>query len=451
MSPTNPAMSPTNPATSAASTAQSDTRRTQSGAARGLIVHDDLDLRLKVADLLRRAGATRPFDTSGAGDFASLTLEAMDPYAAFFLILNFAGDAHAESLKTLQRLRTQAPRTPIFVIACGGSERSAVQAVKSGAMDYWPIHAVELNELKSALKVIDALHGERAKPRAVPAAAAAAAPAKFDDLTIPGYRFVKRLSKSEAGGVYLAESTESAGQVAVKLQRLTDASQAQRKWFLRECELLSKLNHRSVADVLDYGATPECCYLVLDYFPCGSLRDRLRNPINEADALNYAMQIADALCVVHAANIVHRDLKPSNLMLTDDNRLVMIDFGLARSGVASLDITHPSISVGSPYYVSPEQIAGQEPDVRCDLYSFGVVLYELLTGSVPFAGRSVAEILEHHRVTPVPKLPPSLRHYQVLIDRLLAKSPQDRYASAVEVMTTLRTFMATPQLRTRNA
>jgi serine/threonine-protein kinase PpkA len=317
-------------------------------------------------------------------------------------------------------------------------------------MDYWPIHAVELSELKGALKVIDTLQGERAKPRMV-AAAPTAVPAKFDNLTIPGYRFIKRLSTSEAGGVYLAEATESSEQVAVKLQRMTDVSQAQRKWFLRECELLSKINHRSVADVLDYGATPECCYLVLDYFPCGSLRDRLRNPISEDDARNYALQIGDALCVVHAANIVHRDLKPSNLMLTDDNRLVMIDFGLARSGAASLDITHPSISVGSPYYVSPEQIAGQEPNVRCDLYSFGVVLYELLTGAVPFAGRSVAEILEHHRVTPVPKLPESLRRYQGLIDRLLAKRPQDRYASAAEAVAALRTLLTKPQTRTSNA
>ncbi len=421
-----------------------------SGAARGLIVHDDLELRLKVADLLRNAGATRPFDTVSAVDFEALSTAAMDPYAAFFLILNFAGGAQAHSLKTLTRVRTQVPRTPIFVIACGGSERNAVQAVKSGAMDYWPIHAVELNELKGALKVIDTLQGERTKPRAA-VASASAAPAKFDDLTIPGYRFIKRLSKSEAGAVYLAEAIESATQVAVKLQRMTDVSEVQRKWFLRECDLLSKINHRSVADVLDYGATPECCYLVLDYFPCGSLRDRLRNPISEDDALNYALQIGDALCVVHAANIVHRDLKPSNLMLTDDNRLVMIDFGLARSGTASLDITHPSISVGSPYYVSPEQIAGQEPNVRCDLYSFGVVLYELLTGSVPFAGRSIAEILEHHRVTPVPRLPPALRHYQTLIDRLLAKSPQDRYASAGEAVATLRTLLTKPQTRTRNA
>ena len=431
-------------------TAHSEGRRPVSGAARGLIVHDDLELRLKVADLLRNAGATRPFDTAAAGDFEALPTEAIDPYAAFFLILNFAGEAQAQSLRTLTRLRTQVPRTPVFVIACGGSERSAVQAVKSGAMDYWPIHAVELHELKGALKVIDTLQGERAKPR-LATAAPGAAPAKFDSLTIPGYRFIKRLSQSEAGGVYLAEAIESAEQVAVKLQRMTDASQAQRKWFLRECELLSKINHRSVADVLDYGATPECCFLVLDYFPCGSLRDRLRNPISEDDALNYALQIGDALSVVHAANIVHRDLKPSNLMLTDDNRVVMIDFGLARSGAASLDMTHPSISAGSPYYVSPEQIAGQEPNVRCDLYSFGVVLFELLTGVVPFAGRSVAEILEHHRVTPVPKLPPSLRHYQGLIDRLLAKSPQDRYASAAEVVTALRTLLTPPKTRTSNA
>jgi serine/threonine-protein kinase PpkA len=101
------------------------------------------------------------------------------------------------------------------------------------------------------------------------------------------------------------------------------------------------------------------------------------------------------------------------------------------------------MSVGSPYYVSPEQIDGQEPDVRCDLYSFGVVIYEMLTGSLPFRGKNVAEIVERHRTASIPRLPGALKKYQILLDRLLAKKPADRCASAQEAIVRLRALAAT--------
>jgi ActR/RegA family two-component response regulator len=429
-------------------TAHSIDRPLPAGPATGLIVHDDLELRLKVADLLRRAGANRRFDSAAHGDFAAMAITEVRRYCALFLVLEFAGSAKAGALLTLSRLRDQAPHLPVFVIARGGNERSAVLAVKAGAADYWPIHDVELQELGNALRVIDRLQGEPAMPPTT--AMPAHTPTNNDVHKIPGYRFVKRLSESDSGAVYLAEQSDLPSLVALKLQRIAEVSNEHRQRFLRECELLSKLNHRSIADVIDFGVTPDCCYLALEYFPCGSLRERLRNPVSELDAVNYALQIGDALRVVHAANIVHRDLKPSNLMLTDDNRLVMIDFGLARSGTASFEITRPNVSVGSPYYVSPEQIDGKEPDVRSDLYSFGVVIYEMLTGSLPYKGKTVADIVERHRTAPIPRLPPSLDKYQVLLDRLLAKKPTDRYASAQEVITNLRALPANPASRRPN-
>jgi serine/threonine-protein kinase PpkA len=130
---------------------------------------------------------------------------------------------------------------------------------------------------------------------------------------------------------------------------------------------------------------------------------------------------------------------------------VLIDFGLARSSLASLAITRSNMSVGSPYYVSPEQVDGQEPDVRCDLYSYGAVIYEMLTGSVPFRGKTIMEIIEQHRTAPIPKLPSTLKKYQSLIDRLLAKNPAERYASAQEVIVNLRALAPAPVSRRLNA
>jgi len=182
--------------------------------------------------------------------------------------------------------------------------------------------------------------------------------------------------------------------------------------------------------VLDYGITDEYSYLALEYFPCGSLRDRLKNPVSEADAVNYARQIGDALQVLHSANVVHRDLKPSNLMLTDDNRLILIDFGSASMRLAASDLSRSDLCTGTPYYVCPEQIDNRDPDGRGDLYSLGVVLYEMLVGALPYLGNNLIEIFTAHRAAPVPRLPQRVLRYQPIIDRLLAKEPDDRYPSA---------------------
>jgi DNA-binding NarL/FixJ family response regulator len=404
----------------------------------GLIVHDDLDLRLKVADLLRKAGTQRRFDSATLAAFHAMTVEEMRRYAALFFVLEFADTtAGSDSLLSLSRLRSQIPRFPIFVIARSGDERCAVRSLKAGATDYWPIHSISLPEIALALREVDAA-ASRPAPSSPPAGSRSSESYVKPIAPVTGYRLVKTLYESDARAVYLAEHRESPELVALKMQRLAGVSSDDCKRFLRECKLLSQLNNRAIANVIDFGTTDEVCYLALEYFPCGSLRDRLRNPLSEAEAVNYGTQICEALRVMHAASIVHRDLKPSNLMLTQDNRLVMIDFGLARSSVVEFEITRPDTSLGSPYYVAPEQIEGQQPDARSDLYSLGVVLYEMLTGTVPFRGKSVADIVQAHLSAPVPRLPASRRQYQSLIDRLLAKAPANRFASAQEALVNLR-------------
>jgi serine/threonine protein kinase len=139
---------------------------------------------------------------------------------------------------------------------------------------------------------------------------------------------------------------------------------------------------------------------------------------------------------------VHRDLKPSNLMLTNENRLVLIDFGSARTQFVPSDLTGSGDCTGTPYYVCPEQIEDRDPDARGDLYSLGVVLFEMLTGSLPFTGKTLADILAAHRSTPIPRLPEQFSAYQPIIDRLLAKDPKDRYASAAEFLDALDALRA---------
>jgi serine/threonine-protein kinase PpkA len=249
----------------------------------------------------------------------------------------------------------------------------------------------------------------------------------------------KKIAQSTRAAVYVARNSEFNQPVALKIQAIDAApvSQAERARFTRECEILSRLNHRCIANVLDYGISDRYLYLALEYFPCGSLRDRMKHPISETDALNYAHQIGEALQIVHAARIVHRDLKPSNLMLTDDNRLVLIDFGSARSQVMPGDELRPEDCTGTPYYMCPEQTADSEPDARGDLYSLGVVLFEMLAGRVPFSGNNLSEILAAHRGSALPRLPERLQVYQPIVERLLAKNPQDRYLDAGQFLAAL--------------
>jgi tRNA A-37 threonylcarbamoyl transferase component Bud32/DNA-binding NarL/FixJ family response regulator len=399
---------------------------TKRAAVRCLVVHDDLELRLRLAGVVRRAVPTLDADCINCASFDVLSKERIAAYAALFLIVEFSlRDNTADPLARLARVRELAPRLPIFVFARGGDERNAARTIKLGANDYWPIHAVKIGEL-----------GEALQPIAEPARTSAAVMTAAVDSRRPqiaGYRLIKTIAQSPAATVYLARNDNLAQPVALKVQAFKgryEVSDADRQRFTRECQILSSLNHRSVADVLDFGITDDYLYLALEYFPCGSLRDRLKNPVSEADAVNYARQIGEALQVLHSAHIVHRDLKPSNLMLTNDNRLILIDFGSATMRLAASELSRSDLCTGTPYYVCPEQIANRDPDARGDLYSLGVVLFEMLVGALPYVGGNLNDIFAGHLSAPVPRLPQRVLRYQPIIDRLLAKDPGDRYSSA---------------------
>ncbi len=407
-------------------------RRERSAAAAGraaaglcLIVHDDMEIRLRLAALVRKALPSLNADSVDCAAFAKMSAERIGSYVAVLLIVEFSLPAD-EPLANLVRLRNLAPLLPILVFARGGDERSAARSVKMGASDYWPIHAVKVEELGlalSSLTVNSRGGGAAVKPKPVD---------RWRQPEIAGYRLMKKIAQSASASVYLAQNDDLAQPVALKVQAIEavkTASEADRQRFARECEILSALNHHSIADVLDFGITADYLYLALEYFPCGSLRERLKNPLREADACSYARQMGEALQIVHAAQIVHCDLKPSNVMLTDDNRVVLIDFGSARSQLVSRDLSRSDLGTGTPYYVCPEQIAGHEPDARGDLYSLGVVLFEMLTGTLPFTGKTLADLFDAHRSAAVPRLPQHLCRYQPIVDRLLAKSPDDRYGS----------------------
>jgi serine/threonine protein kinase len=251
--------------------------------------------------------------------------------------------------------------------------------------------------------------------------------------TIRGYRFIQGIAVSPHAEVHLAFSEELGHNVAVKLVRFNrsaseGASEIER--FERERELLTRIRHRGVIDIYDWGSTPDFRYIITEYFPAGSLELRMRNLLTIRDAVDIFVQIAGTLRVVHAAGLCHRDLKPANVMLRADGSIVLIDFGLAKPVEDTGQLTTAGEVRGSPYYVSPEQASGDPVDQRSDLYSLGVIFYEMLTGERPYKGTTVIAILTAHQEEPIPRLPTEVARFQPLIDGLLAKAPDQRLASA---------------------
>src|SRR6266536_4536899 len=259
------------------------------------------------------------------------------------------------------------------------------------------------------------------------------------------YTIARELGRGGMAVVYLARDRKHDRPVAIKVLRpeIVAGETAQR--FLREIQILSRLQHPHILPLLDSGATDETQprpFYVMPYVEGETLRQRLtrEGPLPLAEALRLVRETGEALHYAHTQGLIHRDVKPENVLLSQDHALVA-DFGIARAaGVAAGDrLTKTGLSMGTPHYMSPEQAGGEpEVDARADQYSLACLLYELLAGQPPFTGPSAVAVLSRQIFDPVPPLttlrpgvPGSVRQ---AIERALAKTPADRFGNVLEFL-----------------
>lgn len=257
------------------------------------------------------------------------------------------------------------------------------------------------------------------------------------------YRVEERIATGGMGSVYSATDERLQRKVAVKLLKeglAEDPKFIER--FRREARAAGALSHPNIAGVYDFGADDRCHYMVMELAAGKDLARVLREegPLEPERAVEIGAQIAAALTHAHAAGVVHRDIKPPNVILDSNDKVKVTDFGIARAaGDATLTATGSVL--GSAHYISPEQAGGAEVGPATDIYSLGIVLYEMLTGTVPFTGDSIIAVAMRHVSDEVPA-PSELRndlppHLDEVVRRATAKDPRDRYADAVEFRSAL--------------
>jgi eukaryotic-like serine/threonine-protein kinase len=259
------------------------------------------------------------------------------------------------------------------------------------------------------------------------------------------YQVVRKLGAGGMANVYLAEDQELGRRVAIKILNDRHANDEQFvERFRREAKNAAALSHPNIVSIYDRGEAEGTYYIAMEFLEGRSLKELIvqRGPAPITVAIEYARQILSALRFAHRHGIVHRDIKPHNVLVDAEGRVKVTDFGIARAGTS--EMTEAGSIVGTAQYLSPEQARGTEVDQRSDLYSLGIVLYELLTGSLPFTGDTPVEIAMKHLSTvpeaPSAKRPEVPRDLDLIVTRALAKDPAERYQNAEDMDADLERF-----------
>ena len=362
-----------------------------------------------------------------------------------------------DGLVWLKEFRHNKNCPPIIFMTGQGSEEVAVKALKAGAHDYLRKHDLSQGRLVSSLRdaiaenvivpppvafdlpdlpVSEGILEEQSQSGSIRNAMIAEdrRAGRSLRLEISGYAVQRKIGAGGMSSVYLAERQSDAMLTVLKLLNadLSRENEFLRR-FIREYGILSKISNPNIVKIFDQGYSDQHVYIAMEYFAGGDLKDRIDRGMLPGEAVRLMLEMAKGLHAIHAAEVIHRDLKPQNIMFRDDGSLGILDFGIAKIASEETQLTEHGQVFGTPYYMSPEQGTGKILDARSDLYSLGVIFYEMLTSRRMYSAENAVALVYKHLNDPIPLLPGGLSRYQPLIDRTVAKAPGDRFISAASL------------------
>ena len=362
------------------------------------------------------------------------------------ILLDYKLGEHEDGLEWLAYFHKKPGFPPTIVLTAEGDEYVAVKAIKLGAAEYINKKDISPKRVKELVEQAIEFTEEKQKEQASILNDATRIikeikhkKEKFlNDEISSGYRFVRMIGQGGMSHVYLAERAEDSLSLVLKILDLSnvyDDKLVHR--FLQEAEMISELQSPFVVKIYEYGLTDNYGFIAMEFFPRGDLKQRMELDMTPAIAFNYMTHISYGLDAIHRLQIVHRDLKPANIMFRGDDSLAIADFGISKKLQADNTLTTIGQVLGTPHYMSPEQGEGRSVDYCSDIYSAGIMLFELLTNEKPYSAMTAAALIYQHVHADIPKLPKHLSRYQEIINKTLAKKPRDRYQTAKELITVL--------------
>ncbi|MDD5368490.1 MAG: protein kinase [Anaerolineaceae bacterium] len=279
-----------------------------------------------------------------------------------------------------------------------------------------------------------------------------------ETLFVGRYQLLRQIGHGGMAVVYLARDVKTQQKVAVKaLSNQPVSSDEYRARFRKEAKALCQLSHPNIVRILDYGEVRGRPCMILEWVGGGTLADRMGMPLPISEAAGLILPIAQALQYAHEQGVIHRDVKPGNILLTEQGQPRLTDFGIAKSFIQkpAVDLTDPGTGIGTPEYMAPEQALGQPIDLRVDIYSLGVILFELVTGRKPYTGDTPLGTMMQHTTQPLPRVrefvPDIPEEVERVLFKALAKDPADRYQSMDEFAAVLEKFVLGQKLSTKEA
>ena len=366
-------------------------------------------------------------------------------------------------LKTLNAVKDVIDVPPVIMLTGQDSTKVAVESLKLGATDYLLKH--ETNEEIILAKINDALEFANRQSDLSPqkdAKVESESNNEIDDqdnetvtdvmlntneslipglddaiIDVPGYKIIREIGQGGMSTVLLARRLEDNKKIVLKvLFTKGQEDPLALKRFMQEYTLISCLNNPHIINIYERAFATDFAYIAMEYFPNGDLSHRIkRGGLDHEQAAEYLRQMAVGLQAVHDINVVHRDLKPGNILFRNDDSLTITDFGAAKNISGEFeDLTVNNMVVGTPYYMSPEQASGMKVDKRSDMYSLGVMFYQMLTGRRPFTANSISQLIFAHINEEPPPLPEHLSKYQPLVSGLMAKDQSERFQNANDII-----------------